>query len=362
MIQSIVVRFVSKIIGTGKRRVTCYAALALISTLTVSTVGFWYFEREHNLSLFDSLWMSYVTMTTVGYGDLYPSTTAGRILGLVVTMTGGIGVAAYIVTLIATAFIEREAKRVKGLAGVSDTGHILIVNCPNEEKVMTLIQEIRLDSKTENVPIVLISDELKECPQKFLDLKDFHFVSGSPLLRSTLDQANAGKASSAIVLAKDPTNPDSDGLTTQLALSLENMHRQVGREIYTVAEAVSRDAIGPLKAAGVEDIICLETVLPPILVQSLLDPGVAGVISELASNSKGSQYYVGRISFLAGKKYEEVKKHLQQRDELRIIPLAIMRGDESMINPGGDTVLMDGDRLLYIADHRHDMHVVLGNL
>ncbi len=93
----------------------------------------------------------------------------------------------------------------------------------------------------------------------------------------------------AIILANDSKDPTSDGSTTQIALTLETMHRNLGSEIYTVAEAVSRDSLGPLKAAGVEDVICLESIIPPILVQAFLDPGVAEVTAELASNRVGSQ-------------------------------------------------------------------------
>lgn len=39
----------------------------------------------------DALWWSFATITTVGYGDLFPVTTAGRITGAVL-MTAGVGV------------------------------------------------------------------------------------------------------------------------------------------------------------------------------------------------------------------------------------------------------------------------------
>lgn len=362
MFNMILARLFRKFIVPSKRRNTMIAIAALVIILCVSTVGFYFLESSQKLSLFDSLWLSYVTMTTVGYGDISPATPAGRILGLLLTMTGGIGVAAYLVTLLATSFIERESKRLKGHAKVDFSDHILIVHCPNQEKVLSIIEEIRMDKKTTEVPIVLITDDLDECPQPFLDLDKFAFVRGNPLLIRVLEQANAAGASSVIILARDSTDARSDGLTTQLALTLEHMSKAGQRDIYTVAEAVTKDSIGPLKAAGVEEVVCLETLVSPILVQALLDPGVAEVIEELASNRKGSQYYVGDISFLKGKKYVHVSAFLLKQDALRMIPLAISRDGEAIINPHGDTEILQGDRLLYIADERHDLRLVFAGM
>jgi voltage-gated potassium channel len=343
------------IIRSRKRRVAGIGLSLLIGIIVVSTFGFWLLESEKKLSLFDAFWLSYVTMTTVGYGDLYPSSAGGRILGVIVTMTGGIGVVAYIATLLATTFIEGETRRVKGLVQLTCENHFLIINCPNVEKVLAVVDEIRLDKENRDVPIVLISHDFPELPEEFFGIDDFYFVSGNPLLRRVLKRANALNASRAIILAKDSRDPTSDGTTTQIALTLETMHRDQGRAIYTVAEAVSRDSINPLKAAGVEDVICLETMIPPILVQAFLDPGVAEVTTELASNRKGSQYYATEISHLAGRKYGEIRKLFQELGDPKIIPIAILGRHEPVINPDGRRDILNGDRLLYIAVERQDL-------
>jgi len=48
-----------------------------------------FFETEKIKTAEDSIWWTYTTMTTVGYGDLYPTTTAGRIIGATL-MTFGV--------------------------------------------------------------------------------------------------------------------------------------------------------------------------------------------------------------------------------------------------------------------------------
>lgn len=45
-------------------------------------------------SFFDALWWSSTTITTVGYGDVFPITTAGRLVGVV---TMGVGISAFAV-------------------------------------------------------------------------------------------------------------------------------------------------------------------------------------------------------------------------------------------------------------------------
>jgi voltage-gated potassium channel len=299
-----------------------------------STIGFWFFERENNLSVFDSLWRRYVTMSIVGYGDLYPTTTGGRVLRVPFTMTGGIGIVAYVATFLATTFIEWDNKRIKGLAQVNVSDHFLIINGPNQEKVKAIVEETRLDKQMKDVPIMLISDDLEECPQQFQETEDFYFVRGDPLLIRVLERANAAKATRAIILARDTKDANSDGSTTQIALTLEGLHRTRGINIYSVAEAVSKDSVAPLNAAGVEDVICLETIISPILAQAMLNAEVTEVTEALTSQQKGDQLYVIAIDHLQARRYEEIRELFQARDDIRIILIAMFRDGRPIINPG----------------------------
>lgn len=58
----------------------------------ISAVGIYYFENPVQPkafgSIFQSLWWAVVTLTTVGYGDVYPVTVGGRIFTFVVLMMG----------------------------------------------------------------------------------------------------------------------------------------------------------------------------------------------------------------------------------------------------------------------------------
>lgn len=74
-----------------KEELILFACVTMI-ILYLSAVGVYYFENaaqpEAFSSVFDGLWWSVVTLTTVGYGDVYPITVGGRVFTFVVLMVG----------------------------------------------------------------------------------------------------------------------------------------------------------------------------------------------------------------------------------------------------------------------------------
>ncbi len=77
--------------------------------LYLSAVGIYYFEHsaqpQHFKSVFHSLWWAITTLTTVGYGDMYPITIGGRIFTFFVLMAG-LGIVAVPTGLIASALSQ----------------------------------------------------------------------------------------------------------------------------------------------------------------------------------------------------------------------------------------------------------------
>lgn len=94
------------------RKESALTSVGLISFLMIifSSIAILQFEKDVNSNIKsaeDAIWWSYVTITTVGYGDLYPVTTEGRIIGAML-MTAGVGIFGTFTALVSSWFIDRK--------------------------------------------------------------------------------------------------------------------------------------------------------------------------------------------------------------------------------------------------------------
>lgn len=84
-----------------------YAAFVSIMVVLVGGAIFAEVERGQDLSVWDGIWWSITTVTTVGYGDIATTTDAGRVIAIVV-MAVGIGFVALLTAFVADRFIRRD--------------------------------------------------------------------------------------------------------------------------------------------------------------------------------------------------------------------------------------------------------------
>lgn len=86
------------------------AVLLLLLILTVGTFGYMFIEHG---SFFDSLYMTVITITTVGYGEIIPLSPAGRMftIGL---LLAGVGLVLYLVGEVTEYMVEGGLKRIMG--------------------------------------------------------------------------------------------------------------------------------------------------------------------------------------------------------------------------------------------------------
>ncbi len=97
----------------SKEEIVLFVILSMI-LLYVSASGIWYFEREIQPekfgSVFDGLWWAVATLTTVGYGDVYPVTPGGRFFTFLLLMIG-LGIIAIPSGIIASALSKARLEQ-----------------------------------------------------------------------------------------------------------------------------------------------------------------------------------------------------------------------------------------------------------
>jgi voltage-gated potassium channel len=342
MIFRILWRFLQGRGATG----TAKAVLLFVLLLWYSTAGFLYFETsvKPDLGWGDGLWWSLVTMATVGYGDLFPATAAGRFLVGVPTMVFGIGFLGYLISTIAGSLLESRSRRLKGMVDVKLADHILLVNYNGLDTLLKLVHELRADPATHGKPLVLVDETLAELPAELAEL-GLHFVKGDPTRDETLARASASSATHAIVLAKEPGNPHSDDHNLVTTLVLESLNPK----LFSVVEVISPGKIRQVELAGADSVICAAQMTSGLIVQELQDPGIKDLVMDLLSDIGGHQFYVAPLGTLKEWTYAElVRWGLAQR----VTVLGIRREGKDLLGCAGEEKLLPTDRVLLIGTER----------
>lgn len=87
--------------------------IATMATLCILlSLGTVFYSSEEGWSYIDSVYFSVVTLTTVGYGDLHPTTTTSKLFTIAYIFIG-VGLGFYILSALAKSFIEGRDKRMK---------------------------------------------------------------------------------------------------------------------------------------------------------------------------------------------------------------------------------------------------------
>ena len=89
---------------------TNHFGYVLITTIILILLGALAISYLENMDIGDSIWWSFVTTTSVGYGDIYPTTSLGRIIAVLLMITG-LGFVGMLSGTIATYFLaEKKSK------------------------------------------------------------------------------------------------------------------------------------------------------------------------------------------------------------------------------------------------------------
>ena len=332
--------FFKRFLSVIRRENIHKAVLVVLFVLILGSAGFAYFEPEMNFP--DAVWWSIVTMTTVGYGDFYPSTIGGRIVGVGV-MVLGIGFLGILTATIATIFIENRLLENKGMKPTDMQDHFIICgwNFRGEE----VIEEFRGDPKSENAPIVILA----EIDEKPIDDQKAWFIKGE-VNRETLEKSNLKEAACVIVLADDKLGAYArDAKTILNTMAVKNYCP----EVYTCVELMDYKNIDHCQMARADEIIVVGELSTNLLVQASLDHGVTRVISELVSNRFGMELYKIKVpAALTNKPFYEVMCELKKEHGILCVAAEETDSKTFLANPDNDYVLKENDNLFIISSER----------
>ncbi len=128
------------------RATTPRAAATVIATVTtVMTVGtgllMTVVDHENFPSLGGGLWWAVQTVTTVGYGDVVPENTAGRLLAALVMLLG-LGFITVITALITSAFVARAGRQAQAGSGDPSAEQLTRID-ERLERIEAALRELR---------------------------------------------------------------------------------------------------------------------------------------------------------------------------------------------------------------------------
>ncbi|MBW1677924.1 MAG: NAD-binding protein [Deltaproteobacteria bacterium] len=320
-----------------------WVAFVLLALILMAAVAFWYFEEK--LGFFDAFWWSVVTVTTVGYGDISPATPAGRFVGIALMMLG-IGFLGVLTATIASVFIENKLMENKGMKRVTVKGHFVI--CGWNFRGCDIVEELRADQKSKDVPIVVIA-ELNEKP---LDDSNLRFIRGQ-VQPKVLERANLKEAQTVIVLSDDRLDTHvRDAKTILDTLTIKSLYP----EVYVCVELIESKNVEHCQMTKADEIIVVGELSTNLLVQAALDHGITHMITELVSNRYGNELYkIEPPSSLVGLTFFEVMCELKKNHGILCLAVENRRSHKLIANPDAGYRLGPEDELVVIATSRPEL-------
>lgn len=307
-------------------------ALLLIIIL-LGTLGYMLVE---GWGFFDSLYMTVITLTTVGYGEVHPLTRVGRsfTIGLIFL---GMGLMLYVVGYIAQVIVEGQLREVLERRRLEKEIHKLknhFIICGYGRIGGVIARELR----QAKIPLVIIEDRPETIAH--LERASYLYVVGDATQEEVLEMAGVHQARGLVAVVSS----DADNVYIILTA------RTLNPDLLIVARAGEEGSEQKLLRAGADKVISpyviggcrmAQTILRPTVV-NFIDIAMMGGAMDLALE----EIPVGGTSEIVGLSL----KDSGIRQKLELIIVAIKRADGQMIfNPKPDTQILLGDTLIALG-------------
>lgn len=250
----------------------------LLCLVVINSTAMVVFEK---MKTADAVWLSFTTLTTVGYGDFSPSTAIGR----TVTIVTMYGFAITLLSLLAAEVVEwrlvKMEKKRKGLWEFNDMKeHIQIINTPNtgtERYMVGLIREIQTTPAFINMPVQLLTRKYPDgLPDSLKALKPIH-RTGSAEDGQMLFNINLEKAKHIIILARDCGDSLSDSLTFDILSQVKKINPTAN----IICEVVVDSNRERFVCCGATAVLRPVRAYPEIIVRALSHPGTEQILEDL---------------------------------------------------------------------------------
>ena len=307
-----------------------FPAIVILIVLLLGIFGYMVIE---GWSLLDSIYMTVITLSTVGYGEVHDIGGTGRIFTIILILFG-IFIITYTVGWIAKNFIEGEMRAIFGRRKLdkqikSLRDHYIICGYGRIGKI--ICKELMMKS----IPLIVI--EKDERVRQELEYDNILYLDNDATHEETLREAGIGQAKGLIsVVGSDPEN-------VFICLTARGLNHQ----LYILSRAEDEGTEGKLLQAGASEVILPYRIGGRRMAQAIIRPTVSDFLeSAIHDYSFGlniEEIAVGEDSPLSN--LTLVDSGI--RREMDIIIIGIKQKDGKMVfNPFSRTKIQSGDILI----------------
>jgi len=309
--------------------------LALVITHMIGTVGYWMLWRDQGGTLSDALFMTFTTVTTIGFGEIKPLDDSGRFLTMVVA-AGGIGSLFYSFTVtldwLSSGAVQASRRRRKMREQINElSNHYILAGFGRVGREAS--RELQASNK--QIVVVDIDDDNIAAAAElgFLHLK------GDATDDEVLRAAGIERAHGLLVTTAN------DAANLYIVMSA----RLLAPKLFIVSRAVDTNAVPKLERAGANRAISPYAIGGRRMAHLMLRPRVVDFF-ETALQRGNKTLSISEIQVVAGSKAigESLRSLLPRSGSATV--LAVLRSpDGAVVLATDELVLVDGDHLLALG-------------
>lgn len=306
--------------------------------------------NENIKDLGDAMWWSMVTLTTVGYGDIYPVTMVGRIIGSGL-MISGLFILALFAGIVGQTMLSSVLSLREEQFRMSNTiQHIVVCGYTQHSRVLldTLLEEFDFNQYK---PIIFAPYE------RPTDIPlDFEWINGDPAKENELDKVRLLYADSCLIVSDPQMDPQTADARTILIvftirsyLSKTPLYKQRKTPLYIAAEILESENIAYAKTAGANEVIASTRLGYSMMSHAVAQKGTASIVNSLISARDNNVYLSSTIpNYPYPKTFAEISVDLRRCYGVLVIGVKTENTEE--INPANSFVVIAAHQIIYLAD------------